>query len=95
MFDSIDTEFDEVPSDGLLSLKTLAQRQPPGSPEQVVLHGFWQKRRGRKPAMSFAGEKNPARAYARALEELGLYNDTISTIQLRTRYDPDFQLNAP
>ena len=33
-----------------------------GSAERVVAHAAWQRSRGRKPSMSFIGEKNPLRA---------------------------------
>ena len=37
-----------------------------GSAEQVVYHALWQRSRGRRPSMSFIGERNPREALAAA-----------------------------
>jgi hypothetical protein len=33
-----------------------------GSAEEVIAHAMWQRSRGRRPSMSFVGEKNPQKA---------------------------------
>lgn len=35
-----------------------------GSAEEVIAHAAWQRTRGRRPAMSFVGQRNPRKALA-------------------------------
>lgn len=62
-----------------LSLKTIAHMFPPGSIERVLLHGRWQKTRGRgrKPTLLFGNHTDPRCALAAVEELAGTYFDEL------------------
>jgi hypothetical protein len=72
------------------SFKTLAKRYPCDSAQYVVLHGFWQGQRGRKPSTPFEGSHNK-HAFRSALGNLGLSVE-VTAVTLRALFDRAYQV---
>lgn len=49
----------------------------------VILHGQWQRSRGRNPSESYKGECNPRKAYELALDELRAYKPTLEGMRIQ------------
>lgn len=75
-----------------LSLKTLAQRHPWGSPERVVLHGVWARGRRRNPSMPYDNERRPEKAFERALIDLGLDPWEATAETMRRMFDHAYRI---
>jgi hypothetical protein len=50
--------------------KEALKRFDPQSPEYVFLHAHYKKGRGKRPSLSYKGEKNPRKAFLLAIVDL-------------------------
>lgn len=51
-------------------MNTNLSHLPAGSPQLVVAHAKWRHGRGKRPSMTYRGERNPAKALQLALRDL-------------------------
>jgi len=59
-----------------------AQAQTESSPLEVIAHARWAAQRGRQPSMQYRGERNPRRALALALSDIGATMADLHTVEL-------------
>jgi hypothetical protein len=60
--------------------KSVLSKCEPGSAEQVVAHAALRRLKGKRPALAFAGEKNPRKALALAKEMIRRRNKRVNPI---------------